>query len=244
MASANTAPAHSTAGFETMSDGFQFLDIIFFAMVAAFILLRLRRALGRRTGHERPPANPVARRQAEDSADNVVQLPDREAGSQSPGDDFSDVEDSVLAAGLVQVLGADANFMRPTFLAGARSAFEIVLEAFAVGDTDRLRGLLDDDVYRPFARAIEDRENAGQFLESTLVSIDQADIIEAGMNGRTAFITIRFVTQQINITRDAEDKVIEADTAHAVTITDLWTFERDTRSRDPNWKLAATRSPN
>ena len=244
MASANTAPAHSTAGFETMSDGFQFLDIIFFAMVAAFILLRLRKVLGRRTGHERRPANPLAPRQAEDAADNVVHLADHEADSESPGDDFSDVEDSVLAAGLVQVLAADANFTRPAFLDGARGAFEIVLDAFAVGDTERLRGLLDDDVYRPFARAIEDRENAGQFLESTLVSIDQADIIEAGMNGRTAFITIRFVTQQINITRDAEDKVIEADTAHAVTITDLWTFERDTRSRDPNWKLAATRSPN
>ena len=244
MASANTAPAHPCAGIETMSDGFQFLDIIFFAMVAAFILLRLRSVLGRRTGHERPPANPLARREAEESNDNVVHLPDHEAGSESPGDDFSDIADSVLAAGLVQVLAADANFTRATFLEGARGAFEIVLEAFAAGDTDRLRDLLDDEVYRPFARAIQDRENAGRFLETTLVSLDEADIIEAGMNGRTAFITIRFVTQQINITRDAEDKIIDGDASHVVAITDLWTFERDTRSRDPNWKLAATRSPN
>lgn len=227
-----------------MSDGFQFLDIIFFAMVAAFILLRLRRALGRRTGHERPPPNPLARGQAEDSTDNVVQLPDREAGPETPGDDFSDVEDPVLAAGLAQVQGGDASFMRAEFLDGARGAFEIVLEAFAAGDTERLRGLLDDDVYRPFARAIQDRENAGQFLETTLVAIDETDIIEAGMNGRTAFITVRFVTQQINATRDAEDKVVEGDASHVAVITDLWTFERDTQSRDPNWKLAATRSPN
>ena len=244
MASANTVPAHPCAGFETMSDGFQFLDIIFFAMVAAFILLRLRSVLGRRTGHQRPPANPLARRQAEEAADNVVQLADREAGAESPTDDFADVEDSVLAAGLAQVLAADPNFTRPIFLEGARSAFEIVVEAFAAGDTDRLRGRLDDDVYRSFARAIQDRENAGQFLETTLVSIDEADIIEAGMNGRTAFLTIRFVTQQINITRDAEAIVIDGDASHVIAITDLWTFERDTRSRDPNWKLAATRSPN
>ena len=244
MASANTAPAPSSAGLETMSDGFQFLDIIFFAMVAAFILLRLRSALGKRTGHERPPATPLARGQAEEGADNVVQLADRDAAPESPADDFSDIEDSVLAAGLVQVLAADPNFIREQFLEGARGAFEIVVEAFAAGDSERLRGLLDDDVYRPFARAIQDRENADQFLETTLVSIDEANIIEAGMNGRTAFVTVRFVTQQINITRDAEDNVVEGDASHVAAITDLWTFERDTRSRDPNWKLAATRSPN
>ena len=227
-----------------MGDGFQFLDIIFFAMVAGFILLRLRSVLGRRTGHEQPPNNPLARQQAEETNDNVVHLPDREAAPEPAGDDFSDVEDTVLAAGLAQVRSADSEFTREGFLQGARGAFEIVVDAFAAGDTERLRGLLDDDVYRPFSRAIKDRENADQTLESALVSIDESEIIEAGMNGRTAFITVRVVSKQINVTHDSDGNVVDGDAAHEVTVTDLWTFERDTRSRNPNWKLAATRSPN
>jgi predicted lipid-binding transport protein (Tim44 family) len=227
-----------------MGDGFQFLDIIFFAMVAGFILLRLRSVLGRRTGHERPPNNPLARQQADESNDNVVQLPDQQVAPEAPVDDFSDIDDSVLAAGLAQVKSADPGFTRQGFLEGARGAFEIVVDAFAAGDTDRLRGLLDDDVYRQFFRAIKDRENADQTLDTALVSIDEADIIEAGMNGRTAFVTVRVVSKQINVTHDRDGNVVDGDAAHEVTVTDLWTFERDSRSRDPNWKLAATRSPN
>ena len=227
-----------------MGDGFQFLDIIFFAMVAGFILLRLRSALGRRTGHERPPNNPPAPQQADETNDNVVQIGEPQAEPEPSSEDFSDVEDSVLAAGLAQVQAADSGFTREGFLEGARGAFEIVVDAFAAGDTDRLRGLLDDDVYRPFSRAIKDRENADQTLDSALVSIDEAEIIEAGMNGRTAFVTVRVVSKQINVTHDSDGNVVDGDAAHEVTVTDLWTFERDTRSRNPNWKLAATRSPN
>ena len=227
-----------------MGDGFQFLDIIFFAMVAGFILLRLRSVLGRRTGHERPPNNPLARQQADESNDNVVQLADPEAGPDVPVDDFSDIDDTVLAAGLTQVKSADPGFTRQGFLEGARGAFEIVVDAFAAGDTDRLRSLLDDDVYRPFSRAIKDRENADQTLDTALVSIDEADIIEAGTNGRAAFVTVRVVSKQINVTHDRDGNVVDGDAAHEVAVTDLWTFDRDTRSRNPNWKLAATRSPN
>lgn len=240
-----------------MSEGFQFIDIIFFAVVAGFILLRLRGVLGRRTGHQPPPGR---RRGADESNDNVVQLPERESADETAdqpedepepededededADDIDD-EDPTLAAGLSQIREANSGFTRQAFLDGALAAFEIVIEAFAVGDTERLGDLLDDNVYRPFSRAIDEREKSGQSHETTLVSIDENIIIEAGMNGRIAFVTVRFVTQQINVTRDADDTVVSGDPTHVATVIDLWTFERDTRSRNPNWKLAATRSPN
>ena len=234
-----------------MSEGFQFIDIIFFAVIAGFILLRLRRVLGRRTGHQPPPSQ---QRAADEANDNVVRLSEREAAEESAAE-FTDVpeddsvddlddEDQVLAAGLSQIRDADRNFSRQGFLDGALGAFEIVIEAFAAGDTDRLRDLLDDDVYRPFSRVIDERQQAGHSHETTLISIDENVIIEAGMNGRIAVVTVRFVTQQINVTRDGEDAVVGGDPSHVATVTDLWTFERDTRSRSPNWKLVATRSPN
>ena len=233
-----------------MSEGFQVIDIIFFAVIAGFILLRLRKALGRRTGQQPPPSQ---RRVADESNDNVVQLPEREVGedfvdqsagdSEEPADDLDD-DNQVLAAGLSQIRDADNGFTRQGFLDGALGAFEIVIEAFADGDTERLRDLLDDDVYRPFSRVIEERQEAGHIHQTTLISIDEHTVLEAGMNGRIAFVTVRFVSQQINVTRDADDNAVDGDPSHVVTVPDLWTFERDTRSRSPNWKLVATRSPN
>ena len=237
-----------------MSEGFQFIDIIFFAVIAGFILLRLRSVLGRRTGHHPPPSQ---RRAADEANDNVVRLPEREASEEfaaelatetvepddGPGDDLDD-DDQVLAASLSQIRAADSAFTRQGFLDGALGAFEIIIEAFADGETDRLRDLLDDDVYRPFSRVIDERKQGDHSHQTMLVSIDENAIIEAGMNGRIAFVTVRFVTQQINVTRDADGTVVGGDPSHVVTVTDLWTFERDTRSRSPNWMLVATRSPN
>lgn len=231
-----------------MNEGFQFIDIIFFAAVAGFILLRLRGVLGRRTGHQRPP--PVQPRNIDEANENVIQLPDRDEADEMSAhlapeiEELDDVTDSVVAAGIAQINSADGNFTHRSFLDGALGAFEIVIEAFAAGDRDRLGDLLDDDVYRPFSRVIDDREEAGHSHETTLVSIDETEIIEAGMNGRTAAVTVRFVTQQINVTRDGDGDVVDGDPTHVATVIDLWTFERDTRSRSPNWKLVATRSPN
>ncbi len=229
-----------------MSEGFQFIDIIFFAVIAGFILLRLRGVLGRRTGHQRPP--PDQRRALDEANENVVRLPEREAADDSAAEPAPEaeqpVDDPALAAGLAQIEAADSGFTRQGFLDGAVGAFEIIIEAFAEGDRDRLGDLLDDDVYRPFSRVIDDREQAGHSHQTTLISIDENEIIEAGMNGRTAFVTVRFVTQQINVTHDADDTVVDGDPSYVATVTDLWTFERDTQSRSPNWKLVATRSPN
>lgn len=227
-----------------MNEGFQLFDIIIFAMVAGFILLRLRNVLGRRTGHEKRRPNFLSRRQVKDGADKVIPLPNQEVQAADMGDDFSDVTDSALAAGLTQIKVADRGFTRARFLEGARGAFELVVGAFAAGDTNALRPLLADDVFEPFAKSIRDRETAGHTLATVLVSIDTAEIIEAGMNGRTAFVTVRFVTQQINVTRNAEGDVVDGNATVADEIVDIWTFERDTRSRDPNWKLVATRSLN
>ncbi len=226
-----------------MNEGFQFLDIIFFAMVAAFILLRLRSVLGRRTGHERRPGDLLSRRRAEKADDNVIQLPDAEEVAAEPEDDFADVTDKALAAGLTQIKVADPGFTREGFLEGARAAFEMIVGAFAAGDVKALRSLLADEVYERFAQAIRDREQEGRELETVLVSIDDAEIVEAGMNGRLAFVTVRFATHQINVTRDADGAVVEGDPQAAVEVIDLWTFERNTRARDPNWRLVATRSP-
>ncbi len=242
-----------------MGDGFQFLDIILFAAIAAFFVLRLRGVLGKRTGHDKPTADPFgSREKAEGEDDTVISLPDRNKNASAeetadedagPAEEIAEsTEDETaatpLAANLRQVKRADKSFDEDEFVNGAQTAFEWVIDAFAKGDAKTLRPLLSNDVYGDFSGAIEERENAGQMLETTLVGITEARIIEAELQGRTAFVTIKFVSEQVNVVRDSDGEVVEGDPNHVTKITDIWTFARNTRSRDPDWTLVATRSPN
>lgn len=241
-----------------MSNGFQFLDIILFAAIAGFFVLRLRNVLGKRTGEEKPPRyDPFGKRkgeQGEAEDEKVIPLPDRSApakGEEAEAEPAVAVQEgnggepmSPLAAGLTQIKLADKDFNEESFLGGARVAFDMVIGAFAQGDTKALRPLLSNDVYDDFAGAIEERNKAGQILESTLVGITEADIIEAELQGRTAFVTVKFVSEQVNVVRDKDGNLVEGDPNQVSKVTDIWTFARNTRSRDPNWTLVATQSPN
>ena len=226
-----------------MSEGFAYIDILFFAMVAAFIALRLRSVLGRRTGHERRRGNGFGGARADGGRDNVVALPDRSGGKLEQEAGVSDVTDADLKAGLTQIRLADHRFELQSFLAGSSKAFEMIVEGFAGGDKDALRPLLADEVYEGFARAIDERQAAGQTLDTQLIAVRKAEVVEAGMQGTVARVLVRFTSEQVNVLRDAEGKPVEGDSGTAEEVVDLWTFERDTRSSDPNWELVETRTP-
>jgi predicted lipid-binding transport protein (Tim44 family) len=238
-----------------MGDGFPLIDIVLFAMVAAFLFLRLRSVLGRRTGQERQRPNPFVR-SANDQrpGQNPGQRPlprgevrplplepVRPRAETSP----SAVAPSTtpLATGLAEIKLADPNFHEDSFLGGSRVAFEMIIEAYARGDLATLRPLLADDVYEKFAGAIKAREAAGETLETTLSALRILDVVEARMDGRVAIVTVKFVSDQINILRDRSGAVLDGDPTKPVEVVDLWTFSRHTRGRDPNWTLIATRTP-
>lgn len=229
-----------------MGEGIQFIEIIFFAMVAVFIILRLRSVLGRRTGNEPPRAKPfVHDRSRQDDDDNVVSLPDRQRAEEAASSEFGvDAPLGTAADGVREIRAMDPNFQPDEFANGARTAYDMVLTSFAAGDVDTLRALLDDDVYTNFQRAIDDRESRGETLETTLVAVKTGDIVEARAVGRMAEVTIKFVAELINVTRDKDGEVTSGDPRDVQNITDFWTFARDVRSSDPNWKLIATRSEN
>ncbi len=242
-----------------MGSNFQFIDIIFFAMVAAFLVLRLRSVLGRRNGHEkqfRNPFKPQNKEQASDhpespdddyADDNVVPL----SGRDDP--DFDDAaekdrppeppdDDDPLAQGLFKIRSADPKFDAEEFVFGARIAFEVIVGAYAAGDAAALKPLLSAEVYANFSQAIRDREQAGETLEDTLVGITSAEIVEANVEDRTLSITAKFVSEQINATRDENGDVVDGNPNAVIDVTDFWTFARDAESNDPNWDLVATSS--
>ena len=222
-------------------------EIILFAALAAVLVLQLRRVLGRRTGHEQPrDFDPFQPRQPEESGnDKVITLPDRKSARKGEGEETASAaaSDDPLADGLTQIKLADRSFEEAGFLEGASAAFEMVVAAFADGDTRVLRPLLSNSVFDDFSGAIRERAEAKQTLETTLVGIKNAEILEAELEDLTAFVAVRFVSEQVNVVKDSEGRIVEGDPNEVTQITDIWTFARNTRSRDPNWTLVATRSP-
>ncbi len=216
-----------------MTDGA--LDIILLALVAGFILLRLRSVLGRRTGHERPPTRPVE--------DNVLPLPDRRPKDGAPAPVVDLPAGSPVAAGLARIKMADAGFDDAEFVGGSKAAYEMIVGAFAAGDLDTLRSMLAPEVLTGFRQAIEDRQKAGHKLETTVKAIRAAEIIEADLRGTMAEVTVKFVSDLVNVTRDAGGQLISGAPNVAEEVTDIWTFSRNTRSSDPNWTLIGTATP-
>jgi predicted lipid-binding transport protein (Tim44 family) len=233
-----------------VQDVFDTWTIILLA-VAVAIFLKLRSVLGQRTGRERPPYDPYSARDAMRGAtnDNVVTLPGRAPeGAQKPAD-ASEPSDrwkgiaepgTALAVGLDAVAGEDKTFDAKHFVAGARAAYEMIVLAYAEGDRRALKNLLSREVYDGFEAAIRDRESKGETVETRFVAIDKSDITAAELRGRTAHVTVRFVSQLISVTRDKSGNVIDGNPEKVTDVTDVWTFARDLSSRDPNWKLVAT----
>lgn len=230
-----------------MGEGFQFIDIIFFAMIAAFLVLRLRSVLGRRDGHESQLRDRFKAHKDDQSEDNVVELPDR-SESFSDEDDSGDTsldtyeDDEKLYQGLSEIMETDPGFQPEEFLSGSRMAFELILGAYAQGDSETLKPLLSPEVYANFTQVIRERERTGETLEDTLVGIKSAEIVEAYVEDKAANINVKFVSEQINATRDENGDVVDGDPNAVVNVVDFWTFSRHTKSRDPNWTLVATSS--
>lgn len=226
-----------------MSGGFP-VDLILFAMVAAFLVLRLRSVLGRRTGFERPPreqAGAYDPRAARGTADDAV--PELPAAVPQAGSARRIVPDARTPVGqaLARIRAVDPSFDPQGFLAGAEGAFRMIVDAFSRGDRATLRALLSDETYAGFEGAITAREQAGHSQRSEVRSVQELGIENADLRGSLADITVRFVTDQVNLTTARDGSVVEG--TEAVTeLTDIWTFQRDLRSQDPTWRLVATRS--
>ena len=233
-----------------MHDSFDISTIIF-AVLAIFVLIKLKSVLGTRTGEERPPYDPFKRRMDEASDQggasqgNVIRLPgaapaDPNRSTATPEARWGKLADPAAFAGLDAIAAADAAFDGAAFQNGARSAYEFIVTAFARGDRDTLRGLLSPDVFESFASAISAREAQGETAETTFVSIDGATIADAHLRDGTAQVTLRFASKLISVTRDRAGAVVDGGTDKIMDVVDVWTFARPVKAKDPNWRLVAT----
>lgn len=233
-------------------DDFFDLPTLIVIGVAIVILFRLRSVLGTRTGNERSPlerrpetandqrktddvVTPLRPRPAEPNLDDErrARKLDAEVETYSHGD-------PVLAQNLKGINELDPTFTPKSFLEGAKAAYEMILVAFAQGDKKMLRNLLDKDVYDGFESVINAREASGQTVDFTFVGLPKIEIAEALADKRQVTVTVHFHAETVSATRDKDGNLIEGNADQVQTIADEWTFARNPKSKDPNWKLVAT----
>ena len=234
------------------------ISTVVFAIIAIFVVWKLRSVLGARNGAERPPADPAS---GINSGRNpvkgaqpmgqVVRLPTASAAATAAQSGVADPVGAArwkgfaepgtkVAAGLDAIAAADPGFAPDAFLSGARSAYEMIITAFAAGDRKALGNLLAPEVMDNFSKAIDARIARGETMETTLVSIDSAVFEDARLSGALAQISVRFAAKLVSHTRDKAGVVTEGSADAVVDHLDIWTFAREAGSRNPNWRLSAT----
>jgi predicted lipid-binding transport protein (Tim44 family) len=208
-----------------MQGGIPYIDILIFAIIAIFLGLRLRSVLGKRTGFEQEYTR-------DPEALNAIK------GQAEAEQSSSDIDGDDVAA----LVAADPSFDEKAFTKGARSAYEIVLKAFADGDIETLKPLLGYEMNASFSDAIRERSRVGEVLSIDLISLDRAIVTAAKLRDGLASVIVEFTSQQKRLLKDEDGKLLDGADDETETFIDLWTFERDISSQDPTWLLVETES--
>ncbi len=221
---------------------------LIFVVAAVFVFLQLRNVLGKRTGHERPPFDPGANQRktasSESDGDNVITLPGVSEKAADPYKEINEIAKprTKLNRGLRAIKDAAPIFNPKEFLKGAGMAYEMIVMAFADGDRKTLKNLLSKEVYDGFAAVLDDRAQSGEVVQTNFVGIEEIEITSAELREHDAHVTVSVTSQLVSATRDGAGEIIDGDPEAVVEVQDVWTFARDTRQKDPNWKLVATES--
>jgi predicted lipid-binding transport protein (Tim44 family) len=213
------------------------MEILFFAFLTGYMIFRLWGILGNRTGFEAPPPS------SEKDADNVIALPVRAKPKGDLEEEISSASGLKLSveAGMKEIQAADPSFHLEPFLDGAVTAFEMIIDAFARGDKNTLKPLLSSSVFKSFVAAIQEREEAQQTVETKIVHLKDPEVLSIEVKGKQERITLKFVSEQITVTKDAEGKILDNPAHLSLIMNDIWTFSRPIGSENPNWVLVATR---
>jgi predicted lipid-binding transport protein (Tim44 family) len=230
-----------------MNEGLQVLDMLVLLALAVFFISRLRNILGKNIDDSKKPDSKHPRNQQQrvihlrdvknqDAADIAAAI----AQVEDDAPLMADIGDPDVSKGLMDIKSAEPGFNVREFLNGAKMAFEMIVDAYAKGDKSQLRALLSKDIYADFESAIDEAKKTGTREETTVVAIQSADVVRARLNGKTAEISVNFMSEQITVERGKDGEIISGDPSKTELVSDEWTFAREVRASNPNWTLVAT----
>lgn len=230
-----------------MSENFPYADIIIIALIAGFILLRLRSILGQKTGHENPDFFRPNQQEQPQKPEPIIQLVEKTLKPRQPQETIPEydpyaqkLEGEPIAKDIAELKNANPAFNATTFLDGAKIAFEMVFDAFIKGDKQTLSMLLAQDIYTHFVNDIDARASQETKKETTLLSVVSQDINSIRLDKNIARVAVRFESEQVTVERGKNGEIVSGNPSDVEHVIDEWVFERDITSKNPNWKIIET----
>ncbi len=238
-----------------MDDGSDGSFIIIMAFIAGFLLLQLRRTLGKKTGYdgsdEKKPRHPydlkTPEKKSEGKKDNIVPLyPDQDKPEKKEvlvkPERLGIERKSPFYEKVKEIHSLDNSFNMLEFIDGAEGAYAMILESFWSGDKKTLRSMLSKNVFKQFSQVVDNMQADQITFGNKIKDIEKISIEEISLSGSLTEITLKFQTLILSYTKDEKDHILAGDKDRAVVLNDIWTFVRDVKSSDPNWTLTKTRS--
>jgi|CXWL01.1.fsa_nt_gi predicted lipid-binding transport protein (Tim44 family) len=226
-----------------MPEEFPYADLVIMALIAGFILLRLRSILGQKTDDDKPNFFQPSKPKASEDSEPIIQLSEKsiKLRPRVEMDPYSaTLSEGIVLQSINDIKAKDPLFNATTFLEGAKMAFEMVFDAFAKGDKQTLSILLSQEIYNDFIRHIDEREKQENKQETTLLSVKAKEISGAKFDKNMAQITVHFESEQVTIERGKTGEIVSGDPSDTHHVNDEWVFERDVTSKNPNWKIIET----
>ena len=213
-------------------------DIIFFVLVAAILILRLRSVLGRKTGNEKRPKD-------------IFMYQDTTLGTDKKKSIKSKFHDKLFIGkennlnkntALEKICYFDKNFSTKKFLLGAKNAFQTIIQSYAKGEINKIKHLLSTNVFSTFSKEVISRAKKKYILEHSLISLKSAGIEKINVKSSIADIAVKFVSEQVNLLKNKKGKILKGNDEYIENHTNYWTFSKDLKSSNPNWKLVLTKA--
>jgi hypothetical protein len=208
-----------------------YLDIIFLLVLVVFIFSKLKSVLG--TGAEETKVIMINKEQFEKIYKEVKKTVEGEL------EEVSDVENMTP---LERELAKIPNFNKKGFIAGAQKAFEMIVSAFSKGDSASLSKLVNKELLKKFEAVIKERQEQGITAETDLIGFVETEVESVHFTDyERVNLVVKFVSEQVNLLKNAEGEVIEGDENYVQKISDVWTFEKSLNPRVNNWQLCSTK---
>ena len=208
-----------------MQNGFPYLDILIFGVIAIFLIFRLKNILGTKTDFE---DNGLKEKKQPKQYSNIVSL--KTSKNNSVNEEID------------KIIKVDSNFDMVNFLDGSKTFFEMVLKSFVSGNLDNVKDFIKPSVLKSFKGAIDDRNKENETLIIDLISVEKNKIVSSVITKSSIKINVVFETLQITALMDKNDKIIDGDTDKEILVKDEWIFEKKIKDQNPNWTLIETKS--
>ena len=216
-----------------------YIDILILAMIAVFIINRLRNTLGKKTGNEHDIASKFSRDKSnvkESSPDKTIKNDIRDNEKYESSEIFH--ENPSIDKELKKIHAVDSKFTADDFLDGAKKAFEFIIKKYSDENIGPLKNLLSGGIFKMFESQIKIRAKKKENLDVNIIGIKEATITEAILGkGHVASIKVKFSSEQVQVVKNDKGKVIDGDNNQILSIVENWLFSKNLKSNNPNWVL-------